>query len=80
MEDKKCMTCGKSMNNSERSLAKRYKEQYHNKGVSRWVFKRNKRAKIEFARDENFKKVLPTLTKRKRYGAEYYHISEFKGD
>jgi len=80
MENKECYACGRSMNYTEKELAKRYKKDFEQNGVVRYFFKRNKKADTEFARAESFKHILPILEKRKHIGAEYAHISEFKAD
>lgn len=76
--NKPCYACGKSLNYTEKELARRYKKEFEEKGIVRYFFKRNKNAKTEFARAESFKNILPILEKRKQYGSEYAHISEFE--
>ena len=80
MENKECFACGIRLNYTEKELAKRYKKEFEQNGVVRYFFKRNKKAVTEFARAESFKQILPILEKRKQYGSEYAHISEFKTD
>lgn len=80
MENKECYACGRSLNYTEKEMARRYKKEFEEKGIVRYFFKRNKRANTEFARAESFKHILPTLEKRKHIGSEYAHISEFKTD
>lgn len=78
MENKECYSCGKSLNYTEKELAKRYKKEFEEKGTVRYFFKRSKTAKTEFARAESFKNILPILKKKRN--ADYAHISEFKAD
>lgn len=76
--DSKCFTCGGSLTHTEKDLARKYKQEFEEKGIVRYFFKTNKNGLTYFAKKESFNAILKHNKTNKNF--EYAHISEFKTD
>jgi hypothetical protein len=73
---KGCFSCGKGFSGDTRQLLLKYKQE--KKDV--YFFKKVKDGDIFIVRKEHFKEVFNTQIKPNfKKGAEYAHITEFKG-
>ena len=76
----KCFSCGKGFNGDTNALLMRYKKEYEHNGVIRYFYKTETNGSIKIVRESGFKAVFQTEIKPNfEKGAEYAHISEFKG-
>lgn len=72
----KCFSCGEGFNGSTRQLLLKYKQE----GKDVYFFKKVKDGDIFIVNKNQFKEVMKTQIKPNfKKGAEYAHISEFKG-
>lgn len=75
-----CFSCGKGFNGDTNALLMRYKKEYEEKGVIRYFYKTKTNGSIKIVRESGFKTVFQAEIKPNfEKGAEYAHISEFKG-
>jgi len=78
MENKKCLSCGGSMNQTQKELADQFKKEFEQNGIVRMVVLFED-GKVSFMRLKSFKALYNT--KKQRADAkvtEYIHISEFR--
>lgn len=78
MENKKCLSCGGSMNQTQKELADQFKKEFEQKGIVRMVVLFED-GKVSFLSQKSFKALYNT--KKQRTDAkvtEYISISEFR--
>ena len=75
-----CFSCGRSFNGDVNALLRHFKQEYEQKGIIRYFYKTETNGSIKTVREKHFKEVFKREIKPNfKKGAEYAHISEFKG-
>lgn len=75
-----CFACGRNFSGDINALLRHFKQEYEEKGIVRYFYKTKKDGSIKIVRESSFKEVFKREIKPNfKKGAEYAHISEFKG-
>jgi len=78
IKDKKCLSCGGTMNQTQKQLAEQFKQEFEQNGIVRWVVLYDDN-RVSFMSPKSFKALYNTKKQRTNAGVkEYIHISEFR--
>ena len=75
-----CFTCGKTFSKDTTELIRRYKKEFRDFGIERYVYRLSPTSPVMIIRKEYFNGVFEQHIKPKlSQGAQYMHIDEYTG-
>lgn len=72
-----CLTCGSGWKGSHKQLVSKFKKEYEDNGVERYVYRLNENDSFKTIKKSGFKSIFNKIKDNFPNGAEYFHISEW---
>ena len=72
-----CLTCGIGWSGSQKQLVSKFKKEFEDYGIERYVYRMNEKDSFKTVKKSGFNAIFIKIKENFPNGAEYFHISEW---